>query len=633
MKIRNIIQMFFAALFLIALSISCKDDNLTYMSISDANKDMFPGDSHQFTISVQGDGSLDVSGVVWSVYKETPLSGLNTTGKVIEIESETGMVKAIDYGTAEVKAQLPDGQYLLGAINVTERPGPNNDEISFLINEYYMNYMIPEGMLTFRVDSVLLDKYPLTFTSSNEDYITVGNSIQKVPNQDGYYTVTISSKQSVRLEEPVRVTAKLGNAEAYCDVYLGTALSKLSLEATDANATGKTLLFPINTDVDTIKVYYEAFPNDETSLKNIDYKLTVTGGTLLVTEQKYNPKVSGEYLIIIKTGGISGEANVTLEALGKSVTATCIVYDYKDHPVESITLPRHNEIVYGQFAEFKLDELVINPFGVSDYWPLTWSSSDESVATVKIERSEQTGDMTAKVTFYKLGSVDIIVNIADKQDVCHFDVKYAIDKIAITESTKNEYYKGEEETWKTRITSTFENDGRAIPVWSSSNPEVASVDQQGKVVMVGEGTATITVEVTDDRGTTHRDSKTITVKSPSDTNIIDIVVTDRFVYGWTASANSTIIEIFNQDDGSGYLTFNINGKIDVAVDKTYTVGTDITGNAVYNYSEDWYGEWQPETAQLLSGTIKTENGTLIFDLVVQKGSVTKTVKGTVLVQY
>lgn len=107
-----------------------------------------------------------------------------------------------------------------------------------------------------------------------------------------------------------------------------------------------------------------------------------------------------------------------------------------------------------------------------------WTSSAESVATVT------RGVITAKAA----GTATVTAKAGDKQATCSVTVEDIVVEISKTELTLE---RGSEET----ITATVKKNGTATQDtidWTSSAPNIATVDENGKISAVGEGSATIT---------------------------------------------------------------------------------------------------------------------------------------------
>ena len=126
---------------------------------------------------------------------------------------------------------------------------------------------------------------------------------------------------------------------------------------------------------------------------------------------------------------------------------------------------------------------------------LTWSSSDEEIATV---------DENGTVTALKPGSVTITVSTSNgKTASCEIMVIAKEPEIIYVSSvtldqTDIEAIPGTVITLVATVLPEDATDKELI--WSSSDEEVASVDQNGTVTILNVGTAVITAETTDGSG-------------------------------------------------------------------------------------------------------------------------------------
>lgn len=136
---------------------------------------------------------------------------------------------------------------------------------------------------------------------------------------------------------------------------------------------------------------------------------------------------------------------------------------------------------------------------------LSWSSSDTGVATV---------DVTGKVSAVGDGNCTITAASTDGTGitaVCDItvDTKVYVTGIVVTPETLS-LFKGEQGTLT--VTITPDDATNKDIVWSSSNTDVAMVDDTGKVTAVAEGEAVITATAADDNTRKATCSVTVTDK-------------------------------------------------------------------------------------------------------------------------
>lgn len=121
---------------------------------------------------------------------------------------------------------------------------------------------------------------------------------------------------------------------------------------------------------------------------------------------------------------------------------------------------------------------------------VSWSSSDESVATV---------DQNGEVTAVGAGEATITVTTTDGSKTADCKVTVTAAPVAVTgvelNKTSMELNVGDSETLTATVAPT-DATNKAV-TWKSSKESVATVDQNGKVTAVAAGEATITVTTTD----------------------------------------------------------------------------------------------------------------------------------------
>lgn len=183
----------------------------------------------------------------------------------------------------------------------------------------------------------------------------------------------------------------------------------------------------------------------------------------------------------VVTAIAEGTSTVTASAGGKSATCT-ITVSKKVVEVSSIELDR---------TELSLEEeqsvtliATVKPDDATDKTVL-WTSSDTAIATV---------DDSGKVTGIKEGTATIRAKAGDKQATCAVTVAkmvIAVESISLNKNDLN-LEKGKSET----LIATVKPDNATdkTVTWSSSDDAIATVEQTGKVLAIGGGEATITVQ-------------------------------------------------------------------------------------------------------------------------------------------
>lgn len=119
---------------------------------------------------------------------------------------------------------------------------------------------------------------------------------------------------------------------------------------------------------------------------------------------------------------------------------------------------------------------------------VTWTSSDESIATVT-----STGDNTASVAGLKLGNVTITATTKDGSKVA--SISLTVKPIAVSgitlDKTSLAFVLGDAPYTLAATVAPSNATDKGVS-WTSSNTNIATVDASGKVTAVGFGTAKIT---------------------------------------------------------------------------------------------------------------------------------------------
>ena len=189
-----------------------------------------------------------------------------------------------------------------------------------------------------------------------------------------------------------------------------------------------------------------------------------------------------EYGLVTAIG--AGEAAVT--AAAGLFTSTCTIkVKEKIIPVTSVSLDcTALTLLEGETASLTA---TVEPDNATER-RVTWSSSDESVATV-----DSRGTVTAK----QEGVCAIMAAGGDKYAACAVSVSKEIIRVESIEISRNtlNLVVGESGTLTAAVWPQTATDKSYT--WTSTNPEIADVDQSGKVVAKTAGTTTIIATTTD----------------------------------------------------------------------------------------------------------------------------------------
>ena len=185
-----------------------------------------------------------------------------------------------------------------------------------------------------------------------------------------------------------------------------------------------------------------------------------------------------------------GTTSVTLsytDGVTKSETVSGITVNAPFIPVQSISI-LNSEFNYTVGSTCEL-EVGFNPSNASDK-SLSYFSSNTSIAKVNSD---------GIVSFLKAGEVDITVTSGNgKTDVAHFVVSDEVIEVSEVRLTDSTVSLKAGETKELEYTVLPVNATDKSVVWSSSNEEVATVSNEGKVTALKAGTTTIKVSTPDE---------------------------------------------------------------------------------------------------------------------------------------
>ena len=204
----------------------------------------------------------------------------------------------------------------------------------------------------------------------------------------------------------------------------------------------------------------------------------------------------GEYTVYV------GEGTNTAQATFHVKTTTGIV------PVEKVFLNK-SELT---LAVGQTEQLIatIEPENATNK-NVSWSSSNEEVATVD-------EDGTVRAVGAGTATITVTTEDGNKTATCKVTVIVPVERVSLNKSELT-LVVGQTE----QLIATIEpwNATNKNVSWSSSNEEVATVDEDGTVTAVGAGTATITVTTEDGNKTA---TCTVTVTLPSEKKIISFTI-------------------------------------------------------------------------------------------------------------
>lgn len=648
MQFKYISYQFCLLLLIVSSWSGCSEDETLFVSLNTKSIELQVGNSFQYELSIQGIGNKYNATPEWSVYK-SDAQNKEQEVPVLSID-ETGLVKALNPGSAVIKASLPNNRYALSYVTVSERTAPSSEEIMFVDSEYYLSVAeICDTMLLKVTEDFTKNfkNYDVKVLSSNSNLVTGelrlteyavdkdGNITEAGDlflNEKGFAQVIIRPNIE-RKEGDATLSVMIGETAISSLIHVGMSFY-LSFEPINLSLGNKpevmdqnSVSISIHSD-DTIQAYFRVNPNDDAHIDRIKFEVSIAGnGGVLVKELIKK----GEMIYLpISAGFLKGTSDITIASMGKKITASVNVFDPNDTEVQSIKFSQ-DTIITDSRGLALFDMLTIKPLAAASIWPAVWSSSDESIAflpeDIIIDGQIQRGN----VSIIKAGEVYITARSKDKEAKLLIISKLRITEHYYRAGLQSELLCGESTYWETIIMGNYATD--EVPVnWLSVNPDIAEVDQSGKVTAKREGTTEIVASVIDDFGNEKSIRKQVTVL-PDNAKIYDLNFGPQYDYDASTTSSEGLqglsIDVYDPALDNPYYNFRVlmnQGTLNLSENKVYYVKDDLSLKSQVIYYE---ADNSVESALFESGTLEVKDGVLIFDLVVKKGSKMATVKGSV----
>lgn len=321
---------------------------------------------------------------------------------------------------------------------------------------------------TFTIKAIAATSITLTDTEVNiEKGKTLAIGATVFPENTSDKTVTwTSSDESVATVSKGNITgigagnavitATCGSVSATCNVTVYVNAESVTLDKTEVDLKVG----------ETAQLTATVLPEDATD-KTLSWKSLNTAVATVDADGLVTAVAAGSAQIEVSCGTLTAtcEVNVTAPCTGVTLDKT------------EVTL------TVNETVELKA---TVAPEGTTD--TLSWTSSDEKVATV---------DENGKVTAVAVGTADITVTCGEKSATCKVTVQ--AEKVLVAtltlDITNKEAVAGD--TFQLTATVTPSDATNQKLEWSSSDEEVATVDENGLVTVVSAGTCTITVKTTD----------------------------------------------------------------------------------------------------------------------------------------
>ncbi|OZG53569.1 Bacterial Ig-like domain (group 2) [Pseudoscardovia radai] len=489
---------------------------VTGVSVTPSIKSLYVGDATQLTATVSPSNATNKT-VTWT----------SSNPSVATVDAN-GIVTARAQGTASISAKA--GSYTAySTINVTAKTVAVE---SVSVSPATVGVKVGAATrLTATVLPANATDQSLTWISDNQSVATVDANGVVTGVKEGTAKITAFTKNGVSGEATVTVSAVsvpvtgVSLSPSNPSVVEG-ATTRLTATVAPANATDQSL----------------TWISDNQSVATVDQNGVVTGvkkGTAKITAFTSN--------------GVSGTVTVTVKAAAIAVTGVTVA-------------PENASVTAGQTVQLTA---TVTPANATNK-TVTWTSSDTSIATV---------NANGLVTGVKGGTAAITANASGYSNTAIVTVNPSVVPVQSLAITPNPLSLAEGDMQQLTAIVTPSNATDKTVTWKSLNESIATVDQNGVVTAVKEGTATIYAYT--NNGVSAQAAVKVAAKTTSDTvkmerlynpnsgehlfssdqNEIGVLIkigwTDEG-YAWTAPTTGTpVYRVYNPNTGDHHYTLDL----------------------------------------------------------------------------
>jgi uncharacterized protein YjdB len=489
------------------VSASCRVSvgiSISRIVLDKTNITLIKGSRQNLKATIEPEDTTESKTVTWSS-SDPSVATVDSNGKITAVEGGTAIITAqAGRATAQCKVTV-----IVPVTGVTlEKPEVTMERGS---SQTLKTTVTPEDATNKAIDWVSSDE-SVAAVDDNGKVIakSIGQAVITAKTADGGFTAhckiaVVVSISEIRLNK-TSVTLKKGEIDTLSAVVLPkdttedktVAWSSSNEKVAAVDKGGKITAVEGGTAVITAKAgkitseckVTVVVPVTGISLDKSSLKLAIgTNSSLAALLQPADATDTGvawassnpDVVAVDNAGNLNalscGKATITATSHDGGFTSQCAVTVYM--PVMGISLDRTslNLGVNGQ----KTLTATVTPDNATDK-NISWTSSDESVATV---------DKDGNVTAHKVGNTAVTATSEDGgfTAVCSVSVIVPVTSAKLDQSSFN-LLKGSHYSLKATVTPT--NATNSNMLWQSSDPSVATVDENGKVTAVSNGTATIT---------------------------------------------------------------------------------------------------------------------------------------------
>ena len=407
----------------------------TSVTLNQTSASLYPGETVQLTATVLPSNATNKA-VTW-----------RSSNTAVATVDSNGKVTAKATGTATITVTTADGSGKTATCAITVNPVLAT---SVSLNQTSAT-LYPEGtvQLTATVLPTNASNKTVTWHSSNTGVATVDSNGKVTGKAPGSCTITVTTTDG-------------SNKSATCAITVNPILAT----SVSLNMTGATLM-----PEETLQLTATVLPGNASNKA-----VTWTSSNTSVATVSQNGKV---------TAHAPGNCNIIVTtADGSNKSASCAI---TVNPIIATGLALNlSETNMRQGDRVKL-VATITPSNASNK-DVVWSTTNNAIATV---------DADGTVTAMKPGDATIIARTTDGSNLtaeCNVHVTQSLATSLTLEYDEMEVFVGDVVQMRATVLPA---DASQVLNWTSSKRTVATIDSNGQLVAVGEGTTVIVVSTTD----------------------------------------------------------------------------------------------------------------------------------------
>ncbi|MEA5026301.1 MAG: Ig-like domain-containing protein [Erysipelotrichaceae bacterium] len=400
------------------------------------------------TVITLTDGSLDTA--INSLYsiKDLSFSGSTFTGSDLSLQS-------LAVGKYKVVLRVTYAGYLSPidmSINLTEVPDISAVSDSMVFSKEDNDLYLAVGLV--------LNKYQMTIEKGSEEQLEVsvntsGDAVTWTSSDETIATVDATGKVTAVGAGTAKITASAGNYSVACDVTVQVSLTGITLN--------KNMIAMEKNSDETLTVDYA--PADTTAEKTPVWSSSDENVATVDSTGKVHAVSAGTAVITATVGSFSAECEVTvvISLSGIQLNQTALNMEKGSEETLSVSY---------------------SPTDTTADRTVVFTSSNDSVATV---------DPYGKITAVGIGNAVITARAGELSAECNVTVVISITSINLNKTAAT-IEKAATEILTVTISPSDTTEDKTV-IWTSSNNDVATVDDTGKITAVSGGYATITASV------------------------------------------------------------------------------------------------------------------------------------------